>query len=153
MRVVVASCAVMLLSGAPVLAEPPSNEPMTIQQNANTNYAVIATGKKDVSNLRIEQTGRNNAISSLQVSPDYNIVSTTQRGNWNTVVIYQEGFIDQASVVQAGPKRNGGSTNLPTSYRQQSTDEGYLTYFTSGGFSMATLTEGGTHQSRFGRSR
>jgi hypothetical protein len=126
----------------------------TLEQKADTNFAVIVSRDLEKSDLTITQSGRVNGITSLQTAKD-NRISTSQSGWQNTVVIYQEGWIDISSVVQSGPaKKTSNSGSLPTSYRGQKTDDGYLSYFTSGGFSMLSLTDSGnTAVSRFGRVR
>lgn len=126
-------------------------DPAAIEQKAKTNYAVINSGNKAVSDIHIQQSGSINAIASSQTA-DQNGIATAQNGQWNTVVIYQEGWIDSSSVLQQGPK--GGNGNLPTSYHHEITDDGYLSYFASGGFSLVTLSDPGhTLTSHFGRYR
>lgn len=129
-------------------------EPTTIEQKAKTNYAVIVTGKnKQSSDLSIKQSGHINGLTSSQ-SADQNSMAASQSGWRNAVVIYQDGWTDISSVAQSGPIKGTGGGNLPTSYSLQNTEDGYLSYFTSGGFSMVTLTDpGNTITSRFGRYR
>jgi hypothetical protein len=125
----------------------------TIKQDRDLNYAIITVGpNKDVSDITIEQSGRRNGVTSVQRATTENSIKTNQSGWQNTVVIYQEGWIDISSVAQSAPKKK--SNDERTFYQTQKTDDGYLTYFQSGGFSIATITEPGhTNTSRFGRSR
>jgi hypothetical protein len=129
-------------------------DPATIEQNAKTNFAVIVTGKnKPSSDLTVKQSGSTNGLTSVQ-SATANSIAASQSGWRNAIVIYQEGWTDISSVAQSGPIGSGGRGNLPASYSFQNTEDGYLSYFTSGGFSMVTLTDpGNTITSRFGRYR
>ena|ERR1700733_81356 len=148
MRYAIYSIAFLVCAGGGALAEPD-----TIVQTAKTNYAVIVIGNKSASNIKVKQTGNINGIASSQKANE-NAIATSQSGWRNTVVIYQEGWTDTSSVIQFGPSHGGGNGNLPTTFRTQSTDEGYLSYFQSGGFSIVTLTDPtNTITSRFGRSR
>lgn len=126
-------------------------EPLTVKQNAETNYAVIDTSGQN-NDVTIKQKGKLNGIAAAQRS-DTNSINATQRGWSNTVVIYQNGTIDTSVVAQSGPPRSD-ITSLPTTYLLQKKDDTYLSYFTSGGFSMVTLTDpNNTITSRFGRTR
>jgi hypothetical protein len=129
-------------------------DPTAIEQNAKTNYAVIVTGKdKPSSDLNLKQSGSTNGLTSVQ-SADANSIAASQSGWRNAIFIYQEGWTDMSSVAQSGPIGSAGRANLPASYSLQNTDDGYLSYFASGGFSMVTLTDpGNTITSRFGRYR
>jgi hypothetical protein len=149
MRYTIGSLVFLVLAAGAAAAEP-----TTIEQNAKTNYAVIVTGKhKPSSDLSIKQSGYTNGLTSAQ-SADQNSMAASQSGWRNAVVIYQEGWTDISSVAQSGPIKGAGGGNLPTSYSLQNTEDGYLSYFTSGGFSMVTLTDpGNTITSRFGRYR
>jgi hypothetical protein len=130
-------------------------EPLAIDQTAWLNYAIIVNTSKDGSNLSLSQNGVVNGISSIQINtPSDSRIRTHQRGRGNTAVIYQSGWNTISQVVQEGPGHSGGSTSIPTTYVTQGTDEGYLSYFASGGFSLVTLTDANhTWISRFGRSR
>lgn len=143
-------CLVLLACSASAAA----GNPMTIEQNAETNYAVILNGKdKASSDVSLKQSGSINGLTSTQLA-EQNNVAASQAGWRNAIVIYQEGWIDISSVAQSGPVGKEGHADVPTSYRQQNTDDGYLSYFASGGFSMVTLTDPGyTITSRFGRYR
>jgi hypothetical protein len=110
---------------------------------------------KKESDLRIEQRGTVNGISSVQMSGESNAeIQTRQRGRRNAAVVHQSGWITASRIVQEGPGRFSGSTDLPMQYSRQYTDDGYLTYFTTGGFNLITLTDSNhTWISRFGRAR
>jgi hypothetical protein len=146
-----AICSLVLLAFA---GDAAAAEPTTIEQKAKTNYAVIVVGKhKPSSDISVKQTGNINGLTSVQ-SADQNNLTTSQSSWRNAIVIYQEGWTDISSIAQSGPIGGAGVSNLPTSYSMQNTDDGYLSYFASGGFSMVTLTEpGNTITSRFGRYR
>ena len=133
---------------------PASAAPLTIEQNAKTNYAVIKAGQGKASlDVSLKQSGTLNGISSTQTA-DQNAIGSSQKGWRNTITIYQQGWTDISSVAQSGPVGNAGSNNLPTTYSRENVEDNYLTYFTSGGFSMVTLTDpGSTITSRFGRYR
>jgi hypothetical protein len=127
-------------------------EEVQIDQNASANYSFVAVTKPDTSNVRINQHGKTNAISSTQLAPDLNQLQTKQSGWTNTVTIYQDGFIDIATVTQSGPRNSEYSPNLPTAYDVVETDQGYLSTFTSGEVSIVTLTSPNmTFVSQFGR--
>lgn len=130
-------------------------ETLTIDQTAWLNYAIIVNTSKEGSDIRLGQHGTVNGISSVQINnPGDSQIWTHQRGRRNTAVIYQSGWNTLSGVVQEGPGSFSGNTSQPTQYIGQSTDEGYLSYFTSGGFSLFTLTDANhTWISRFGRSR
>lgn len=130
-------------------------DPLSIEQNGKTNLAVINVGPSATSSdLTFQQSGSLNQLSSSQQASDQNSIATSQYGWRNSVTIYQNGWTDISSVVQSGPVGEGGRSNLPTSFTADNTDNGYLTYFTSGGFSLVTLGEPGTNvTSHFGRYR
>jgi hypothetical protein len=130
-------------------------EPLSINQNAWLNYAVIVNTVKKDSDLRLSQRGNINGISSVQMSGLKDAqLWTRQRGRRNTAVVHQSGWITILRTVQEGPHGPGGYRNLPTYYSGRNTDEGYLSYFMSGGFSLVALTdENHTWISRFGRTR
>jgi hypothetical protein len=130
-------------------------EPFVIDQNAWMNYTVIVNTTKNGSSLKINQRGEINAISTVHLAGTNDAeISTHQRGRRNAAVIYQDAWIASAVVVQEGPHGPGGYTNLPMQLTREQTDEGYLTYFTTGGFSLVSLTDPQhTWFSRFGRSR
>lgn len=130
-------------------------ETLMIDQSAWLNYAIIVNASKEGSDVRLGQHGTINGISSVQITtPGDAQIWTHQRGRKNTAVIHQSGWNTISSVVQEGPGSFSGNTDQSTKYIGQSTDEGYLSYFTSGGFSLVTLTDG-NHAwiSRFGRAR
>ncbi len=130
-------------------------EPLTIDQSAWLNYAVIVNTSHKDSNLRINQRGDTNGISAVQLSGYEDAqIFTHQRGRRNTGVIHQSGWVTISRVIQEGPHGPGGYRDLPTRFAGQQTDEGYLSYFMSGGFSFVTLTDQNhTWLSRFGRAR
>jgi len=136
-----------LLGCAPTLAEE-----LQIDQNSSANFTFVAVTQPDTSDVRITQQGRKNVVSAAQLAPDLNQIATTQFGGFNTVVIYQEGFIDAASVTQSGPGASPPESNLPTAYDVRETDQGFLSTFTSGELSITTLTSSDlTYISHFGR--
>jgi hypothetical protein len=130
-------------------------DPLAIDQNAWLNYAVIVNLAGKPSNLQIGQYGTLNGISSAQgsgVNDAY--IMTHQRGDWNSAFLYQSGFNTVVGTVQQGGDGWQGHTNHPTVYRGTQTDEGYLSYFMTGGFSFVSLTDPAhTWYSRFGRGR
>lgn len=130
-------------------------EPLVINQDAWLNYAVIVNTSRKDSDLKINQRGDTNGISAVQLSGYEDAqIFTHQRGRRNTGVIHQQGWITISRVAQEGPHGPGGYRDLPTRYAGQQTDEGYLSYFMTGGFSLVTLTDQNhTWLSRFGRSR
>jgi hypothetical protein len=130
-------------------------EPLVINQDAWLNYAVIVNTSRKDSDLKINQRGEINGISAVQLSGHEDAqIFTHQRGRRNTGVIHQSGWITISRVIQEGPHGPGGYQNLPTQQSGQQTDEGYLSYFMTGGFSLVTLTDQNhTWISRFGRSR
>jgi hypothetical protein len=150
MRIAAAGAAILALVTTSARAEP-----LVIDQSAWMNYTVIANATKNGSSLKIQQRGEINAISSVQLSgPNDAEIHTHQRGRRNAAVIHQDGWIASSVVVQEGPHGPGGYTNLPMQLTRVQTDEGYLTYFTTGGFSLVSLTDPQhTWFSRFGRSR
>lgn len=156
MRHVAARIAILtLLSAAAGLPTRAGAEPLTIDQRAWLNYAIIVSTAGKDSNIRLNQRGEINAISSVQLSDDNDAqIYAHQRGRRNAGLIYQRGWVTIARVAQEGPHGPGGHRNLPTHYSGLQTDEGYLSYFMSGGFSLATVTDQNhTWFSRFGRSR
>ena len=150
MRIAASSAVVLMLLSAGAHAEP-----LEINQNAWLNYTVIVNTMKKGSDLRINQRGEMNGISSVQNAGDKDAtIHTHQRGRRNAAVLYQNGWMATATVTQEGPHGPGGYTNYPMSHTVQGTDEGYLSYFQTGGFSLVTLTDPNhTWISRFGRSR
>ncbi len=130
-------------------------EPLTIVQNAWLNYAIVVTTARTDSDVRLNQRGEINAITSVQMSGlDDAALWTHQRGRRNSAVIHQSGWVTVLRSIQEGPHGPGGYTNLPNHYSGQQTDEGYLSYVMTGGFSLVTLTDQNhTWFSRFGRSR
>lgn len=156
MRHVAASIAILtLLTTAAGLSSRAGAEPLTINQRAWLNYAIIVNTVGNDSNIRLNQRGEINAISSVQLSGDNDAqIYAHQRGRRNAALIYQRGWVTVARAAQEGPHGPGGYRILPTYYSGQQTDEGYLSYFMSGGFSIATITDQNhTWFSRFGRSR
>ncbi|HWV79914.1 MAG TPA: hypothetical protein VNZ50_00660 [Hyphomicrobiaceae bacterium] len=130
-------------------------ETVTIDQKAWLNYAIIVNTSKEGSDLRLSQHGTINGISSVQANtPGDAQIWTHQRGRRNTAVIHQSGWNTLSGVVQEGPGGFSGNTGQPTTYIGQSTDDGYLSYFATGGLSLITLTDANhTWISRFGRTR
>ncbi len=130
-------------------------EPLTIDQSAWLNYAIVVNTTKKESDLRINQRGTVNAISSIQMSGEGNAeIQTHQRGRRNAAFLHQSGWITASRVTQEGPRRFSGHTHQPTQFTGRNTDEGYLSYFMTGGFSLVTLTDSNhTWISRFGRAR
>lgn len=147
-----AAASIVILS---FISQAASAEPLAIDQRAWLNYAVIvaATGKQ--SDVQLSQRGDINGISSVQMSGEKDaILATRQSGKRNTAVTYQSGWMTVLQAAQEGPHGPGGYTNLPTRYISGQTDEGYLSYFMTGGFSLVTLTDQNhTWFSRFGRAR
>lgn len=136
-----------LLGITPALADG-----LQIDQNASANYSFVAVTKLETSKVKINQAGRTNVISSAQLSPDLNQIATTQSGWFNSIVIYQDGFIDVASVTQSAPSAPPPDAKLPTSYDVRNTDQGFLSTFNSGELSIVTLTSPEfTYVSHFGR--
>jgi hypothetical protein len=130
-------------------------DPLAIDQNAWLNYAVIVNVNGKPSNLQIGQFGTLNGISSAQVSGSNDAyIMTHQRGEWNSALLYQSGWNTIVAAVQQGNGSWPGFTHHSTVYRGLQTDEGYLSYFMTGGFSFVSLTDPGhTWYSRFGRGR
>lgn len=156
MRHVAARIAVLALLFASVGHSTSADaEPLTIDQSAWLNYAVIVNTSQKASDLKLNQRGDTNGISSIQLSGyDDAQIYTHQRGRRNAAVMHQRGWVTISRVAQEGPHGPGGYTNLPTHYSGQQTDEGYLSYFMTGGFSLVTLTDQNhTWISRFGRAR
>jgi hypothetical protein len=130
-------------------------EPLSIDQNAWLNYTVVVVTDKKPSNLQFGQFGTVNGISSVQLSSinDAYIV-TRQQGELNSAFLYQSGWNTVAITTQQGGDGWSGFTQHPTTYRAFRTDEGYLSYFLTGGFSFVSLTDPShTWYSRFGRAR
>ena len=156
MRHVAASVAILtFLAASAGLSTNAAAEPLAIDQNAWLNYTVIVNTVRKESDLTVNQRGEINGISSVQMSGINNArIGTHQRGRRNTGVIHQRGWITVSRMIQEGPHGPGGYRNLPTHYSGRHTDEGYLSYFMTGGFSLVTLTDQNhTWFSRFGRSR
>jgi hypothetical protein len=156
MRRVAARIAIFtLLSVAAGLSTRAGAEPLAIDQRAWLNYAIIVNTAGKDSNIRLNQRGNTNGIAAVQLSGDDDArVDAHQRGRRNAGIIHQRGWVTIARVAQEGPHGPGGYRNLPTHYSGQQTDDGYLSYFMSGGFSLATITDQNhTWFSRFGRSR
>jgi hypothetical protein len=116
---------------------------------------VIVATTKTGSSVKFNQRGEINGISSVQITGAQDAeIQTHQSGRRNTSVIYQSGWLTASVVAQEGPRAPGGDTNLPMQHIRLQTDEGYLSYFTTGGFSLVTLTDPHhTWFSRFGRAR
>ena len=156
MRHVAARIALLtLLSASAGLSTRAGAEPLTIDQNAWLNYAVIVNTSQKGSDLKLNQRGDTNGISAVQLSGSEDAqIFTHQRGRRNTGVIHQSGWVTISRVIQEGPHGPGGYRHLPTRFSGQQTDEGYLSYFMTGGFSLVTLTDQ-NHAwfSRFGRAR
>jgi hypothetical protein len=146
--------AIGILAISACLSGAAAADPTSIEQNGKTNLAVVNIGSSaPSSDLIFKQSGNLNQLSSNQ-NADQNSIATTQYGWQNTVVIYQRGTTDISSVTQSGPVGEAGRSNLPTSFTAENTDDGYLTYFGSGGFSLVTLGDPGSNvTSRFGRYR
>ena len=144
-----------LLSAVAGLSTRAGAEPLTIDQSAWLNYAIIVNTAGKDSNIRLNQRGDTNGISAVQLSGyDDAQIYAHQRGRRNTGIFHQRGWVTIARVAQEGPHGPGGYRNLQTHYSGQQTDEGYLSYFMSGGFSLATITDQNhTWFSRFGRAR
>jgi hypothetical protein len=132
-----------------------SAQPLEINQSAWLNYAIVVNTTQKDSSLRLNQRGEINGISSAQLSGMGDAeIGTHQRGRRNSAVLYQQGWVTASRVIQEGPHGSGGYTNLPNNYSIRLTDEGYLSYFMTGGFSFVTLTDQNhTWISRFGRAR
>ncbi len=147
--------AVSILAISVCLSGVAAADPISIEQNGKTNLAVINVGPSaSSSDFSLQQSGSENRLSSSQRATDQNSIAASQYGWRNSVTIYQNGWTDISSVAQSGPIGEGGRSNLPTSFTAENTDNGYLTYFASGGFSLVTLGEPGTNMtSRFGRYR
>jgi hypothetical protein len=146
-----AACAVALLP----LSAAARAEPIAINQDAWLNYAVIANAAQIGSDLRLNQHGTVNGISSVQISGTSDAeIWALQSGRSNTAVIYQSGWNTISRIGQQGPGDFSGHTDLPARYVGRETDDGYLSYFMAGGFSLVTLTDRNhTWISRFGRAR
>jgi len=129
-------------------------EPIVINQNAWLNYAIVVTKVEHPSNLQIGQIGTVNGISSAQASGLSDAyMMTHQRGKLNGAFLYQSGWNAVSGVVQEDSDWPG-HTRHTTVFNGTQTDEGYLSYFATGGFSLVTLTDTGhTWFSRFGRGR
>lgn len=150
MRLAAASVVILLFISVRAGAEP-----LAIDQKAWLNYAIVVNTVKKDSDLRLSQRGHINGIASVQMSGMKDAeLWTHQRGRRNTAVIHQSGWITVLRTAQEGPHGPGGYTNLPNRYWARQTDEGYLSYFMTGGFSLVTLTDQNhTWFSRFGRAR
>lgn len=150
MRTALAAAAALALAFTSAYAEP-----LEINQNAWLNYTVIVNATEKGSSLVVNQRGEINGISSVQLSGTGDVdILTHQRGRRNAAAVHQHGWITSSIIVQEGPHGPGGYSDNPMSRTIQQTDEGYLAYFQTGGFSLVTLTDPGhTWVSRFGRSR
>lgn len=150
MRTVAAGALLFILLSAGAAAEP-----LAIDQKAWLNYAIIVSADRKDSDVRLRQRGIINGIASVQMSGLNDAqLWTHQRGRRNTSVVYQSGWTTISRTAQEGPHGPGGYRNLPTRYIGHQTDEGYLSYFQTGGFSLVTLTDQNhTWFSRFGRAR
>lgn len=138
-----------------LLATSAHAETLEINQNAWLNYTVIVNSTEKGSNISIKHRGEANGISSVQIAGEKDAeILTHQRGRRNAAVLYQQGWITSSIVAQEGPHGPGGYRDMPMSQTVRETDEGYLSYFQAGGFSLVTLTDPNhTWISRFGRSR
>jgi len=150
MRIAASGSVVLLL-----LATSAHAETLEINQNAWLNYTVIVNAMNKGSSLSINHRGEKNGISSVQIAGTKDAeIRAHQRGRRNAAVLHQQGWITSSIVVQEGPHGPGGHRDLPMSHAVRETDEGYLSYFQTGGFSLVTLTDPNhTWISRFGRSR
>jgi len=150
MRNAVAGAALLTLLTASANAEP-----LVIDQSAWLNYAIVVNTVKKEADLRLKQHGTINGISSVQMSGKNDAqLWTHQRGRRNTAIIHQSGWNTISRVVQEGPGRFSGNQHQPVRYIGRQTDEGYLSYFMTGGFSLVALTDANhTWISRFGRAR
>jgi len=150
MRHASASVALLIFLSTEANAQAPA-----IEQSAWLNYAVVVNAQDRNSDLRVSQRGTINGIASIQLSGNEDAqLQTSQRGRRNTAVIYQSAWNASSRVAQEGQHGFSGLTNLPTRYSVRETDEGYLSYFMTGGFSLVTLTDQNhTWLSRFGRGR
>lgn len=130
-------------------------EPTTINQNAWLNYMIVVNTAKTPSNIESVQNGTISGLSVVQLAGKNDAqFLAKQKGTQNTSVIYQAGWNTMSSVAQSGPEGFAGYGNLPTTYWARRVDEGYLSYFMTGGFSLVTLTDSNhTWFSRFGRAR
>jgi hypothetical protein len=130
-------------------------ETLEINQNAWLNYTVIVNAMNKGSSLSINHRGEKNGISSVQIAGTKDTeMWAHQRGRRNAAVFHQQGWITSSVTIQEGPHGPGGYRDLPMSHNVRETDEGYLSYFQTGGFSLVTLTDPNhTWISRFGRSR
>jgi len=153
MRLAAAGAVILILLAPSTHAD--SAEPVEINQDAWLNYAVIATTAQNGSDIRLNQHGAVNGISSVQMSGASDAeIWALQSGYSNTAVIYQSGWNTISRIGQQGPGDASGRTDLPARYVGRDTDDGYLSYFMSGGFSLATITDRNhTWISRFGRAR
>ena len=147
-----AALGVALLSLIPAGAHA---ETLEINQSAWLNYTVIVNAMNKGSSLSINHRGEKNGISSVQIADTNDAeIRAHQRGRRNAAVLYQQGWITSSIVTQEGSHGPGGHRDLPMSHTVRETDEGYLSYFQAGGFSLVTLTDPNhTWISRFGRSR
>ena len=150
MRIAASGSVVLLL-----LATSAHAETLEINQNAWLNYTVIVNAMNKGSSLSINHRGEKNGISSVQIAGTKDAeIRAHQRGRRNAAVLHQQGWITSSIVIQEGPHGPGGHRDLPMSHAVRETDEGYLSYFQTGGFSLVTLTDPNhTWISRFGRSR
>ena len=138
-----------------LLATSSHAETLEINQSAWLNYTVVVNAVNKGSSLSINHRGEKNGISSVQIAgaKDTEMLAH-QRGRRNAAVVHQQGWITSSIVIQEGPHGPGGHRDLPMSHTVRETDEGYLSYFQTGGFSLVTPTDPNhTWISRFGRSR
>jgi hypothetical protein len=156
-------CVSMVLASTSVQA----GEATLVNQDAWTNLAIVVVGRgQEESRLTVMQTGIVNGFASAQLSGN-NYLQSTQSGFDNSYIALQ---------VLSGEHPDpdtGVSTNFALTRQQapssdvlsprvdldvevvsEQTEDGYLTYFASGGFSMMSITETGRNiTSRFGRLR
>jgi len=150
MRYATASFILLALLTTQVRAEQP-----VIDQFAWLNYAIVVNTLDTKSDVGIAQHGTINGISSVQFSGESDAqIQAGQKGRRNTAVIYQSGWNVISRIGQGGPNGFAGYTDLPATYWAANVDDGYLSYFMTGGFSLVTLTdENHSWFSRFGRAR
>lgn len=150
MRYAIASA--MLLTLFPVSL---GAETLPINQSAWLNYAIVVNTVATPSDVALAQHGTINGISSVQIAGENDAeLRTHQKGRRNTAVVFQAGWNTMGSVVQQGQNGFSGHTDYPNTYWARDTDNGYLSYFMTGGFSLVTLTDPNhTWFSRFGRAR
>jgi hypothetical protein len=150
MRYATAGVILLALFSTRARAEQP-----VIDQFAWLNYAIVVNTLDRKADVGIAQHGTINGISSVQFSGENDAqIQARQKGSRNTAVIYQSGWNVISRVGQDGPNGFAGYTDLPATYWAANVDDGYLSYFMTGGFSLVTLTDANhTWFSRFGRAR